>query len=159
MSLFKTTFFSSMEGVGTSAFLRSIPIVRSVCNQLEIYLFAQSNQRCMSNKLIQTTKTNKVTPEKLVSQGTKSTYNCFSIKGKVARGFKQCILYYYYLSVKRILVFSLFGLLFLPFHGPNWPPTRAMVIFGATDSTAKECTSEVANNTSTFHDLHLMCQS
>ena len=85
----------------------------------------------MSNKLIQTTKTNKVTPEKLVSKGTKSTYNCFSIKGKVARGFKQCILYYYYLSVKRILVFSLLGCFFLvPFNGPNWPPTRVMGICG-----------------------------
>ena len=122
---------SSERHVRTSTRLRSIPIVRSVCNQLEIYLFAQSNQRCMSNKLIQTTKTNKVTPEKLVSQGTKSTYNCFSIKGKVARGFKQCILYYYYLSVKRILVFSLLGCFFLvPFNGPNWPPTRVMGICG-----------------------------
>ena len=63
---------SSERQVRTSTRLRSIPIVRSVCNQLEIYLFAQSNQRCMSNKLIQTSNAN-VTPEKLVSQGTKIT--------------------------------------------------------------------------------------
>jgi len=46
-----------------------------------------------------------------------------------------------------------------PLTAPIGLQQELWVYVGATDSTAKECTSEVANNTFTFHDLHLMCQS
>lgn len=65
------------------------------------------------------------------------------------------MLYCYYLSVILVLFLGCFS----PFYHPNGPQTRAMGIYSATDSTAKECTSEVVNVNVTSHDLRLMRQS